>query len=480
MSGGEVTGTLSIARSSDGQGVRVAVPGLVVLFSEPRAPAGRRPGRRAGAPRVDQPTLPAPHALRGPTRVGRDPGADLCLPDQAVSRLHAIIEPREDGVWVQDQGSHNGCGALLPQPGSQLLSYVDIPTALEVAFDCVLRLGNTLLWTTRDVGAFQEPGHGLTLLGGPWLRQLISPLAGTLQADEPVLLEGETGTGKERMAHELHVLSRRQGPFVAINCAALPTELVEAELFGHTSGAFSGSKQSRLGLFRSADQGTLLLDEIGELPRQAQSKLLRVLEEHAVRPVGQDRAEPIDVRVIAATNRDLNQMCAAGLFREDLFHRISVGRMRLPALRERRYDIPKLAQHFLDGLKLEQPPDISVAAMQQLMSRAWPGNARELRNVVRAASLEARAVGRAQISPDELGAPPVSERSPAPQRWLADAPGAPSLAAGDLERQRLITALQLCRGNVTEVARRMNTRRARLYELFNRYQLDPEVFRKDK
>ncbi|MEZ4228739.1 MAG: sigma 54-interacting transcriptional regulator [Polyangiaceae bacterium] len=477
MSGGEITATLSIARSSDGRALYRPSPGLVLLFCE---------GRRVD---LAPSSGPAPHVVEGQLRVGREPSTDLCLPDQHVSRLHAIVEPSSGGLLVRDQGSHNGTGALLPQPGAHTLRYVSIRTELVVPFDSVLRMGNTLLYVTDDVQAFQQPGHGLTLLGGPWLRRLVSPLSGALAASETALLEGETGTGKERMAHELHVLSQRQGPFVAVNCAALPGELIESELFGHVRGAFSGSKDGRQGLFRSADGGTLLLDEIGDLPLAAQSKLLRVLEEHAVRPVGQDRAEPVDVRVLAATNRDLLRMCSEGLFREDLFHRLATLRLRLPPLRERRYDIPALACHFLDGLQPDAAIRLTAGAIEGLIARAWPGNARELRNTVRASGLGARAAGRSEVRAEDL----LDIDAPA-SRPSWNIPSEPSVvppqsgvhvkpSRGDVEslqRERLVTALEMCGGNVAEAARRLNMRRARLYELFNRFGINPETFRQDK
>ncbi|MGE0322628.1 MAG: sigma 54-interacting transcriptional regulator [Polyangiaceae bacterium] len=474
---GETTATLSIARSSDGRDIYRPSPGLVLLFTE---------GRRVDLVPSSGPT---PRAIEQAVRVGREATTDFCLPDQHVSRLHAIVEPAPGGLLVRDRGSHNGTGALLPQAEASTLRYVSIRTELFVPFDSILRMGNTLLYVTDDVQSFQQPGHGLTLLGGPWLRRLVDPLSGALAASEAALLEGETGTGKERMAHELHVLSQRQGPFVAVNCAALPAELIESELFGHVRGAFSGSKDSRQGLFRSADGGTLLLDEIGDLPLAAQSKLLRVLEEHAVRPVGQDRAEPVDVRVLAATNRDLQRMCNDGSFREDLYHRLATLRLRLPPLRERRYDIPALACHFLDGLQPDAAIRLTAGAVEGLLARPWPGNARELRNTVRASGLAARAAGRSEVRPEDL-----LDLDAPPSRPSWSLPSEPSLVppqsgvhvkpsrvdVESLQKERLVTALELCDGNVAEAARRLNMRRARLYELFNRFGINPETFRPDK
>ncbi len=207
--------------------------------------------------------------------------------------------------------------------------------------------------------------------------------------DTTVLLTGETGTGKELVARFLHDQSpRAAGPFVAVNCAALPAALVESELFGHVAGAFTGAHRDQPGQFRSAQGGTLFLDELGELPLEAQAKMLRVLEEREVRPVGGERSIPVDIRVVAATNRDLQQAVEAGGFREDLFYRIGVVRIAVPPLRDRTGDVRLLAESFLAGLsRAEAPRTLGAAALARLESYPWPGNVRELRNVIERAAL---------------------------------------------------------------------------------------------
>jgi len=210
-------------------------------------------------------------------------------------------------------------------------------------------------------------------------------------AEATVLIGGETGTGKELTARALHAASSRAaGPFVAVNCAALPAELVESELFGSTRGAFTGASQTRPGLFDAARGGTLLLDEIGELPRSAQAKLLRVLEAGSYRPLGAVHERQADARVLAATNCDLAGLCACGEFRLDLYYRVAVLRIQLPPLRERRSDIPGLVRRFLE--RAGRPPEaVAPEAMARLLAHAWPGNVRELRSVVERTSLEAGA-----------------------------------------------------------------------------------------
>ena len=200
---------------------------------------------------------------------------------------------------------------------------------------------------------------------------------------ESVVLLGESGTGKEGLAAALHRESGRPGRFVALNCGGLPSNLVDAELFGHAEGAFTGAKGAKQGAFRAADRGTLFLDELGELPLDVQVKLLRVLETRRVRPVGEVRERPVQVRIVAATHRDLPSLVADGHFREDLFHRIFVLPIEVPALRERPEDVMLLARHFGPGLRFT--PD----AVQTLLAHGWPGNVRELRNAIARARLAA-------------------------------------------------------------------------------------------
>ena len=232
----------------------------------------------------------------------------------------------------------------------------------------------------------------------------------------PVLIGGETGTGKELAARALHAASpRAAGPFVAVNCAALPPELVESELFGTLRGAFTGAFHTRPGLFDAARGGTLLLDEIGELPRSVQAKLLRVLEAGSFRPLGATRETPSEVRILAATNRDLLQLCASGEFRPDLYYRVAVLQIELPPLRERRADIPGLVAHFVARAGA-RPRTIAQASLARLLAHAWPGNVRELRSVVERALL--RPDGE-ELDVGELEERPAAVRGGEPPRAAA-------------------------------------------------------------
>jgi DNA-binding NtrC family response regulator len=230
--------------------------------------------------------------------------------------------------------------------------------------------------------------------GSAAMQEVFELLRSVAELDTTVLIYGETGVGKELLARSIHFSGpRRDKPFVAVNCAAIPAELFESELFGFRKGAFTGAAETRRGLFQSANGGTLLLDEIGEMPLALQSKLLRVIEERRVTPLGAERAQDIDVRFIATTNKDLQAEVERGAFRRDLFYRLSVMPIRVPPLRERVEDIPLLAQHFLaESARRAKKPvrAIAPAAMQALCRYAWPGNVRELENVIERAVIVAR------------------------------------------------------------------------------------------
>jgi len=266
-------------------------------------------------------------------------------------------------------------------------------------------------------------GQELVAVSPPMVRiqALIGRVAGT---DSPVLIEGESGTGKERVAVALHRESpRRDGPFIPVNCGAIPPDLLESEFFGHVRGAFSGAVADTLGLFRSADGGTLFLDEVAELPLALQVKLLRVLQEKEVRPVGSTTSHPVDARIVAATNRDLDRAVAEERFRRDLFYRLNVVRIRVPPLRERKEDVPALVTAFLRQLNARYGRDVRAVApdaMAALLAYDFPGNVRELENALeRAYALGAAGeIGLADLP--ALGAGPGAPGPPGMARSLAE------------------------------------------------------------
>ncbi|MBI5533987.1 MAG: sigma 54-interacting transcriptional regulator [Deltaproteobacteria bacterium] len=427
----------------DRAGMRVAppTPGVVQVFSE-----------TTGAGLIG-------FELARLSRIGRDKEAEVSIDDTQISRFHALLAPSTGGVIVTDLGSRNGTYLDGRRLGSE---EVLAPTG------SVLRCGGTLLRVVDDVGPYRawtaQPGS--RLIGGPSLGIVRKLLKNIARLRHAVLIEGETGTGKEVVARELHELSAIEGQYIAVNCSAIPAELVESELFGHSRGAFSGSDRQRPGLFRTAHRGTLLLDELGDLPASAQAKLLRAMELREIRPVGEDRAVPVDVRVIGATNVDLARRVEEGLFRADLFHRIAVWKIHLPPLRARLEDVPLLAVHLLGDSGLT----LGVELMEKFMLSSWPGNVRELRNAVTTAMAEAEANGQTQLRPEHL-----------PPRRAGEALAQP--AAGDdpetaARRSKLEAALTRHQGNVSHVAKEMGCTRPWLYLEMKRLNLDPTLYRR--
>lgn len=321
--------------------------------------------------------------------IGRSVICDLVLSDKAVSGTHFEIVATEKGVILRDMGSTNGsfCGDLrirevwlrpgaLIRAGQTMLRYDTIDGSIE--FDL-----------SREERFFDLVGRSVRM------REIFATLEKISPTDLTVLVRGETGTGKELVARAIHHGSRRATqPLVVQDCGAIPKDLIESTLFGHEKGAFTGATDRHRGSFELADGGTIFLDEIGELDISLQPKLLRVLENREIRRVGGDRTIPVNVRVVAATNRDLRQMVNDGTFREDLFYRLSVVQVELPSLRDRAEDIALLVPSFLEDLSSRRFPGedrrytVTPEALARLQAYAWPGNIRELKNTVeRAASL---------------------------------------------------------------------------------------------
>jgi two-component system response regulator GlrR len=290
-------------------------------------------------------------------------------------------------------------------------------------------------------------------------------VAGT---DARVLITGESGTGKELLARAIHNASpRRSKPFVAINCSAMAENLLESELFGHIKGSFTGAVRDHQGLFQAADAGTLLLDEIGDMPMRLQVKLLRVLQENNIRPIGATDAIPVNVRVISATHRDLQQLMMSGQFREDLYYRLNVVHIDMPPLNRRREDIPLLVSHFLAQISNESGVRKIYApeAVELLATADWPGNIRQLANVVR----QNVALSQTPIIPVEL----VQQSLGGTQSKL------PSFdeARDEFTRSYLSQILQITGGNVSQAARLAKRNRTDFYKLLSRHQLTPEDFK---
>ncbi|ACD20391.1 sigma-54-dependent transcriptional regulator [Paraburkholderia phytofirmans] len=295
------------------------------------------------------------------------------------------------------------------------------------------------------------------------LREVQKQIGRAASSDATVLLSGETGTGKEVAAHVLHDASkRRDKPFVAVNCAAIPSELLESELFGHVKGAFTGASADRAGCFAAADGGTLLLDEVGDMPLPMQAKLLRVIQERQITPLGSSRVIPVDIRLVAATHRDLKAMVEAGEFREDLLYRLNIIPIELPPLRERLADILPLAEHFLAEVAIRRSRGmrLSSPAQRLLLGYAWPGNVRELRNAIERAgalapgpSITAEDLGFLNAKPND-GQPLLNASF-----FDMSLPG----AVEAVERAMISHALRLADNNRADAARRLGISRQTLY-----------------
>ena len=358
--------------------------------------------------------------------------------------------------------------------------------ALTIAIDRAVerrQLGEEVIRLRRQVNQ-EEQEHKEMIGESPAMRELFDMIDRIAATPSSVLISGESGTGKELVARALHRRSnRRDGAFVAVNCAALPDSLLESELFGHVKGAFTDAKEDKEGLFVQADGGTLLLDEVGDLPVSLQPKLLRVLEEKKIRPVGADEQVEVDVRILAATHRDLEQQVQGGEFREDLYFRLNVIELNLPPLRNRGRDVLRLAQHFVEEFadrSEQEVTGLSPEAGRALVQYDWPGNVRELRNYIERAVVLAL---QEQITPEDLptkvrGAGRQGVQKGAAVDMLSlqaqlGAKGMPSME--QLEARYIEFVLRQTEGNKSRAADLLGFDRTTLYRKIERYQIDTDA-----
>lgn len=329
-------------------------------------------------------------------------------------------------------------------------------------------LARALARPEREVRAASFPGTDDTLMGASRAMREVHKRIGLASAtDVPTLITGETGTGKELVARALHRHSNRAPrPFVAVNCAAIPAELLESELFGHVKGAFTGAVADNAGRFREADGGTLFLDEIGDMPVSMQAKLLRVLQDQEIQPLGSSKRQRVDVRFLAATHRDLPALVKEGRFREDLFYRLKVFQIHLPPLRDRGSDILLLAEHFLCQASPEAPKRLTAGAAQSLLAYDWPGNVRELENLMRTLTVSIRGpiIDRA-----DLPIPRIERGGDVALEGLLqmELPA----AVKSLEKLLIQRALEAAHGNRADAARRLGIHRQLLYAKIKEYSL---------
>ncbi len=422
----------------------------------------------------------------GNYRVTAVASAEAALARLAVELPNLVITdvrlPGRDGLALFDEirRQHAALPVIL------LTAHGTIPDAVEATargafayltkpFDGKLLLDKVAyavsLGTTSAPAASDDSWRAALISRSAQMAELLAEAKLVAASDASILIRGASGTGKELLARALHNASHRaKAPFIAVNCGAIPEQLLESELFGHVKGAFTGAVASRDGLFQAADGGTLFLDEIGDMPLPLQVKLLRVLQERAVRQVGANQVRPVDVRLLSATHRDLDVAMQEGQFREDLYYRLNVVTLSLPTLAERREDIALLAKHFLQTLadKYQKPLNgFAPDALTALVGAPWPGNVRQLFNVVE----QVCALATAPLVPLSLV-----------QRALR-VPSLEALSYNEakqrFERDYLVQLLRLTDGNVADAARLADRNRTEFYRLLQKYELTPALFRAD-
>ncbi|MFH1807348.1 MAG: sigma 54-interacting transcriptional regulator [Pseudomonadota bacterium] len=427
-------------------------------------------GDRGRVLRVQQVEL---HVVAGPDkglvrevgaglRVGSGEECNLVLSDSTVSRQHCELALADDGYRLRDLGSRNGTHVHGLRIESALLDR-----------ECSIQVGSTELALRfgaghRDLPLSEATRFGSLLGASLPMRQAFALLERAAGSDSTVLLEGETGTGKDLAAESLHAASSRaEMPFLVVDCGAMAATLIQSELFGHARGAFSGADRDRAGVFESAEGGTVFLDEIGELDLALQPQLLRLLEKRELRRLGENRYRPVDIRVLAATHRDLEREVEAGRFRQDLFYRLSVLRVRLPPLRDRRDDLPVLARGILHSLAPQSSSEelITPTVLGLLTRYDWPGNVRELRNVLE----------RLLLFPDapEHAVPTTLARPKSPDHLLVLPFHEAKREVQDrFEREYLGAALERAGGVVTRAAELSDLPRQSFHRLLAKHQLE--------
>lgn len=390
--------------------------------------------------------------------------SDLRMDEMDGMALFAEIQKHQPGMPVIILTAHGSIPDAVAATQQGVFSFLTKPVdrdALYKAIDEALSLSAS--------PAGDEAWREDIVTRSPLMLRLLEQVKMVAQSDVSVLINGQSGTGKEVLAQAIHAASPRAGKaFIAINCGALPEQLLESELFGHAKGAFTGAVSSREGLFQAAAGGTLFLDEIGDMPLSLQVKLLRVLQERKVRPLGSNRDLDIDVRIISATHRDLQKAMAKNEFREDLYYRLNVVNLKIPALNERAEDIPLLANHLLREAAQRHKPFVrsfSTDAMKRLMTASWPGNVRQLVNVIEQCVA--------------LTSAPVISEALVEQALEGENTALPTFAEArnQFELHYLRKLLQITKGNVTQAARMAGRNRTEFYKLLSRHELDANDFK---
>ncbi|CAM4152533.1 two-component system response regulator GlrR [Klebsiella africana] len=389
--------------------------------------------------------------------------SDLRMDEMDGLQLFSEIQKGQPGMPVIILTAHGSIPDAVAATQQGVFSFLTKPVdkdALYKAIDEALE---------QRSPATDEAWRQAIVTRSPLMLRLLEQAGMVAQSDVSVLINGQSGTGKEIVAQAIHNASlRHDKPFVAINCGALPEQLLESELFGHARGAFTGAVSNREGLFQAAEGGTLFLDEIGDMPVSLQVKLLRVLQERKVRPLGSNRDIEINVRIISATHRDLPKAMARGEFREDLFYRLNVVNLKIPPLSERTEDIPLLANHLLRQSADRHKPFVrafSSDAMKRLMAAKWPGNVRQLVNVIE----QCVALTSSPVIGDALVEQALEGENTALPTFVE--------ARNQFELNYLRKLLQITKGNVTHAARMAGRNRTEFYKLLSRHELDANDFK---
>ncbi|WP_370558806.1 two-component system response regulator GlrR [Edwardsiella tarda] len=390
--------------------------------------------------------------------------SDLRMDEMDGMALFSEIQKRQPGMPVIILTAHGSIPDAVAATQQGVFSFLTKPVDRDALYQAI----DDALSQSRPQGGDEEWRQAFVTCS-PLMLRLLEQARLVAQSDVSVLINGQSGTGKELLARAIHRASPRAGrAFIAINCGALPEPLLESELFGHAKGAFTGAVSSREGLFQAAAGGTLFLDEIGDMPLALQVKLLRVLQERKVRPLGSNHDIAIDVRIISATHRNLPKAMELGEFREDLFYRLNVVSLRLPALNQRPEDIPLLAVHLLRQAAERHKPQVrsfSSGAMRALVTAAWPGNVRQLVNVIE----QCVALTTAPVISEALVEQALQGENSALPTFVE--------ARHHFELHYLRKLLQITKGNVTHAARMAGRNRTEFYKLLSRHALDPNDFK---
>jgi two-component system response regulator GlrR len=437
-------------------------PALLRLLSMRLSAAGYEVAAlESGEKAIAQVAIFQPHLVITDLRMdGMDGMALFDLLHRRSPALPVIILTAHGSIPDAVDATSRGVFGYLTKPFDSKDLLEQVTKALRVTGEQELRRDE------EDVAEWRQE----IVTRSPLMEDLLGQARLVASSEASVFIHGESGTGKELLAKAIHKASNRaKGEFVAVNCSAIPESLFESEFFGHTKGSFTGAMRDHKGLFQAAEGGTLFLDEIGDMPLSFQVKLLRAIQERSVRPVGATRPVPVDVRIISATHRDLDELRKSGDFREDLYYRLNVVTLDIPSLSERREDIPLLTNHFLRSLSDAEKKSVkgfAADAMEVLLSAPWPGNVRQLYNVVE----QSVAFTTTSLIPASLVQRALRDEAEGEMPAFAD-------ARSRFEREYLTQLLQITNGNVSQAARIAKRNRTEFYKLLHKHHLNPSQFK---